>query len=123
MEMTENQSYTQPPSFLKQLSIVDWLYAIALAAGALFALNRFGAYTDYYEKGIMIAAVPVFSWLGWHWKPVRWLMLGLALLALSAIALYGGVLEMADKKFLLKYFLSSQSAILWMSMLFYLSTL
>jgi cytochrome c-type biogenesis protein CcsB len=54
---------------------------------------------------------------------VRWLMALLAVLALSAIAMYGGVLDMANKKFFLKYLLSSQSAILWMSALFYLSTL
>src|SRR5690606_30776756 len=35
----------------------------------------------------------------------------------------GADLERADQVFLLKYFISSQSAILWMSMLFFMSTL
>jgi cytochrome c-type biogenesis protein CcsB len=125
MELTQSQSqtYTQPAGFFKRRTIFDWLYAFMLAAGAGFALYRFGAYMDYYEKAILVLAVPTFGWLGWNWKPVRWLMPLLAILALSAIALYGGSLDMANKKFLLKYFLSSQSAILWMSALFYFSTL
>jgi hypothetical protein len=47
---------------------------LALLAGALFALNRYGQWMDAYEKGILLLAAPVFAWLGWHWKPVRWLM-------------------------------------------------
>src|SRR5437016_3021658 len=50
-------------------------------------------------------------------------LLAASLLALFAVAQYGGALDMANKKFFLKYLLSSQSAILWMSALFYLSTL
>jgi len=125
MELTQQNTavYTQPPGFFRRLSAIDWLYALALAAGALFALNRYGAYMDYYEKAILVLAVPTFAWLGWKWKSVRWLMALLALLALSAVWLYAGSLDMANKKFFLKYMLSSQSAILWMSMLFFLATL
>lgn len=123
MELTQSQTYSAPPGFFKRLSVIDWLYAAALVAGSLFALNRFGAYMDYYEKAILVLAAPVFAWLGWQWKPMRWLIALLAVLALSSIALYGGALDAANKKFLLKYALSSQSAILWMSMLFFLSTL
>jgi hypothetical protein len=42
--------------------------------------------------------------------------------ALLAIASYQGDLARADAVFWLKYFLSSQSAILWMSVLFFMST-
>src|SRR3569832_531150 len=131
MELTHNQTQTesqahifaQPPGFFRRLSIIDWLYAALLAAGALFALNRFSAHMDYYEQAVLVLSVPTFAWLGWHWKPVRALILAMAVLSLWAISLYGGVLDMANKKFLLKYLLSSQSAILWMSTLFFLSTL
>jgi cytochrome c-type biogenesis protein CcsB len=123
MELTQNQPYAQPPGFFKSLSVVDWLYGAALLAAALFALSRFGGHMDIYEKAILVLAAPTFAWLGWHWKPVRGLMVVLAVLSLSAIALYSGSLDMANKKFFLKYMLSSQSAILWMSTLFLLSTL
>lgn len=123
MELTQHQTYSPPPGFFKRLGVLDWIYAAALMGASLFALNRFGAYMDYYEKVILVLAAPTFVWLGWHWKPVRWLIALLALLAFVAIGLYGGVLDMANKKFFLKYMLSSQSAILWMSTLFFLSTL
>jgi cytochrome c-type biogenesis protein CcsB len=123
MEITQNRPYTQPPGFFKQLSVIDWLYGAALLAAALYALNRFGSYMDYYEKIILVLSAPTFAWLGWHWKSMRGLIVLLAILALSAIGLYGGSLDMANKKFLLKYMLSSQSAILWMSTMFLLSTL
>jgi cytochrome c-type biogenesis protein CcsB len=123
MELTQTQTYTPPVGFFRRLGVLDWLFAAALAGGSLFALNRYGAYMDYYEKSILVLAAPVFATLGWKWKPVRWLMALLAVLALSAIVLYGGSLDAANTKFFLKYGLSSQSAILWMSTLFFLATL
>ncbi|MDO8653223.1 MAG: c-type cytochrome biogenesis protein CcsB [Undibacterium sp.] len=121
MEMTQN--YTPYQGFFKRLSVLDWLYAVLLSMGSLYALQRFGSYMDVYEKGILLLAAPTFAWLGWHWKPVRGLLVLLALVALFSIHLYDGSLDMANKKFLLKYLLSSQSAILWMATLFFLSTL
>ncbi|MGS0741891.1 c-type cytochrome biogenesis protein CcsB [Glaciimonas sp. GG7] len=120
MELT--QTYSPPDGFFKRLSVLDWLFALALVAGSLFALNRYGAHMDYYEKVVLVLAAPTFALVGWNWKSVRWLMPLLAVLALSAIAMYGGVLDMANKKFFLKYILSSQSAILWMGTMFFLST-
>ena len=120
MELT--QTYSPPDGFFKRLSVIDWLFAFALVAGSLFALGRYGTHMDYYEKAVLVLAAPTFALVGWNWKSVRWLMPLLALLSLSAIALYGGSLEMANKNFFLKYILSSQSAILWMGTMFFLST-
>ncbi|WP_420474892.1 c-type cytochrome biogenesis protein CcsB [Noviherbaspirillum sp. ST9] len=123
MELAQSQTYRPRPGYFKRLTMIDWLYGAALLAGALFALNRFGAYMDVYEKGILLLSVPTFAWLGWQWKQVRWLMAVLAVLSLASMSLYGGSLDAANAKFFLKYGLSSQSAILWMSTLFVLSTL
>ena len=123
MELANKQIYTQEPGFFKRLSLIDWLYGAGLLAASLFGLMRFGAFMDIYEKVILLAAAPTFAWLGWYWKPVRWLIPVAAVLSLFAIELYAGHLEMANQKFLLKYILSSQSAILWMGTLFVLSTL
>ena len=122
MELSQKQTYQQAPGYFKRLGLLDWIYAAVLLGGALFALNRYGAYMDAYEKVILVLTAPTFAALGWHWKPVRWLIPLVALLAFWAIALYGGSLDMANKTFFLKYMLSSQSAILWMSTLFVFST-
>ena len=123
MDLTHSSRYTPTPGFFKRLAAIDWLYGAALVIGSLYALSRFGTTMDYYEKLVLILAAPACAWLGWTWKPVRLLIAGLVLLTLAAIWLYGGALEMANTRFFLKYILSSQSAILWMSTLFFLSTL
>jgi cytochrome c-type biogenesis protein CcsB len=122
MQLTGTQTYTRPDGYFRRLSAIDWLFGAGLLAAALFALTRYGAFMDYYEKAILLLAVPTFAALGWHFKSIRWLMPLVALLALTGIAQYGGALDMGNKKFLLKYMLSSQSAILWMSALFVFST-
>ena len=126
MEITQKhtpQTYQRDPGYFEKLGLFDWLFAAGLLAAALFALLRFGAYMDIYEKVILVASAPVFAALGWHWKPVRWLMPVVALLALWSISMYGGELARGETKFFLRYMLSSQSAILWMSTLFVFSTI
>lgn len=115
-------AYTRPPGFFKRLTAIDWLFGAGLLAASLFALQRFGAYMDVYEQAILVLAAPTFALVGWTFKPVRWLMPLVAVLALWAVSLYGGSLDAANQKFFLKYMLSSQSAILWMSALFVFST-
>jgi cytochrome c-type biogenesis protein CcsB len=122
MQLTSTETYTRPDGYFRRLSAIDWLFGAGLLAAVLFALNRYGAHMDIYEKAILFLAAPTFAALGWHFKAVRWLMPLVAALSLLAIAQYGGALDMANKRFLLKYMLSSQSAILWMSALFVFST-
>jgi cytochrome c-type biogenesis protein CcsB len=122
MELADKQTYTENPGLLKSASVFDWIFALVLAAGTLFALNRYGDFMDIYEKAILLASAPVFIGLGWYWKSSRVLMLLIFGLSLWAISLYAGNLDMAQSRFFLKYLLSSQSAILWMSFLFGLST-
>ena len=61
MELTQNPSYTETTSLLKSRTWFDWLFLAVLAAGALFALNRYGDFMDIYEKGILLAAVLVLA--------------------------------------------------------------
>jgi cytochrome c-type biogenesis protein CcsB len=123
--MPESKALTLPDErpFLRRLSVLDWLFALAIIAGAGFALSRYHAYMNYYDKLVLIGTVPALVVLGWRWKPARLLMAGFAATALLSIDLYQGDLARADTAFFLKYFLSSQSAILWMSALFVLATL
>ncbi|TAN09576.1 MAG: c-type cytochrome biogenesis protein CcsB [Burkholderiaceae bacterium] len=100
----------------------DWLFAALVVGGALFTFQRYHVDMGYWEKGILLVAVPTAIWLGWSWKPLRRLMLAVAALSLFAVSLYGGDLARSESNFWLKYFVSSQSAILWMSMLFFMST-
>jgi cytochrome c-type biogenesis protein CcsB len=117
------------PRGIARRTAFDWLYALLVIGGAGYAFSRYAAAMDVYEKWILVGAVPVLVALGWFWGRLRGLALGVGAVVLLAIALYsqtadnfGADLAGADRVFLLKYFLSSQSAILWMSLLFFMST-
>jgi cytochrome c-type biogenesis protein CcsB len=114
-------------NIFKSLGLMDYLFALALLAGAIFAEARFYNFMDSYEQAILFCSVPALAILGWAWKPLRTLMIGSTVLTFLAIYFYqtpeGGALARADQAFFLKYMLSSQSAILWMSVFFSFSTL
>ena len=101
----------------------DWLYALALLFGVGYAQQRYSAYMDGYEQIILLLAAPTCIALGWSWSALQRLFAGSAVLALFSISLYTQELARADRVFLLKYLISSQSAILWMCALYFAATL
>jgi cytochrome c-type biogenesis protein CcsB len=103
-------------------SLYDVLFFLLLSVGAGVALTQYSQAMDSYEKVILVLAVPFLTWLGWLWRPLRTLMIVMALAAGLALWLYQGDIARADQAFLLKYLLSSQSAILWMCALFVVAT-
>jgi len=113
-----------------RLNARDLAWGVLLALAAAYALFAFGYAMDGYEQAILIGTVPALVWLAWLWRPLRAWMLACGVSALLAIWLYGdgaglaqGDIARAETVFLLKYLLSSQSAILWMCALFALATL
>ncbi|MDE2048341.1 MAG: c-type cytochrome biogenesis protein CcsB, partial [Betaproteobacteria bacterium] len=101
---------------------LDWAFAALCIAGAASAFGLYSSHMDVYERAILFGAVPAAILLGWFWRSLQVLMVGVAAVSLTAIWLYGGQIGRADQVFWLKYMLSSQSAILWMSLLFFMST-
>lgn len=123
--MMRNQQImsADPQPLLKQLSVVDWLYALALMAASVFAFSKYGQFMDVYETVFLFGAGVTFSLLGWFWKPMRWLVGSVAVISLFSISLYQGDLERANQTFLLKFLIGSQTAVMWMNVLFVLSML
>lgn len=115
------------PGYFARRDVWDWLFAVLVVAGGAVAFVQYNHAMDGYEKAILVGTLPSVIWLAWFWRPLRALTVVVATLSLLAIWLYqapagGADLARADTAFLLKYFISSQSAILWMSMLFFMST-
>ena len=123
---TATTTLTLNEGYFARRSRLDWIFALAVALGGLYALHTYEGAMDAYEKGILLGSIPAAVALGWFWAPLRKLMLAVAVLALAGIAAYHGPqqpeLARGESVFWLKYFLSSQSAILWMSVLFFMST-
>lgn len=109
--------------YFARRNALDWVFAVLVMVGGLYAFARYNAFMDVYEKGILLAAMPAAIAMGWFWRPLRVLMAVVCGFALLGIASYQGDLARAEQVFWLKYFLSSQSAILWMSVLFFMSTI
>jgi cytochrome c-type biogenesis protein CcsB len=109
--------------------LADWLFTALVGCAVAYAASRYSAAMDEYEIVILALVFPALVALGRFWRSLQGLTVGVAALSGLAIWLYnqqpgnfGADLTQADKVFLLKYFLSSQSAILWMSVLFFMST-
>jgi len=132
----------QTQSWLKNLKLFDWLYAVAIMAGSSYAYMQYASYMDSYEVGILFATGLSLVGLGWGWKPSRLLFVMVALLSLFAINIYIPAMQvLADKgisgqsaidmlandkehsKFFLKFLISSTSATMWMSALFFMATI
>ena len=107
---------------LKRFSWFDWLYALLLVAGSAYSYSLYGSYMDEYEKGILFLITGMLWVLGWYFKPVRMLLIVVTGLSLFSINLYQGQLPRAEEVFWLKFLISSQSAIMWMSALFVMAT-
>lgn len=137
------QGQFQRQSFWGSLGVYDWVFAVLAMLGAIYAWNSYAALMDAYEVGILFGVGISMVALGWHWKPSRSLMLAVAALSILSAMLYepamhalkaeglhgrdavAALSSLDDKqhsKFLFKYFLSSSSAIMWMSALYVLAT-
>lgn len=111
----------QKKSLLQRLNWQDWLYAILLIAGSIFAYTKYAQYMDVYEVSFLFGAALVFSYLGWQWKSLAKLVLAVGFVSVFSITLYHGEQARATQVFLLKFLTSSQSAIMWMNVLFVLA--
>jgi len=142
--MNEN---TLPPQFrtknwLKDLNLFDWIFAIAVLVGTIYAYLQYSSYMDEYEVGILFGSALSFIGLGWGWKPSRMLFVMVTALSLFAISIYNPAMQVLaakgfsgqtaidllvnDKeqsKFFLKFLVSSTSATMWMSALFFMATI
>jgi cytochrome c-type biogenesis protein CcsB len=121
--MNQNTIEYQNKTLLERLRWQDWVYALLLFAGAIFAFNQYAQYMDVYEISFLFGAASMATYLGWQWKALAKLVLAVGIISIFSILLYGGQQASASQKFLLKFLISSQSAVMWMNVLFILAML
>lgn len=109
-------------AFVRSLKWFDWLYAALLVVGMVYTFMSLDQHRDVFDTAILLGMTPVFIVTGWWWKPFRLLFIGVVVLALLATQFYAGDLSRANTQFFLKFMLASQSAIGWMSALFFMAT-
>lgn len=109
-------------SFLSKLNLFDWGWAALLLLSTGYVWLQYAPLMDGYEAGILFfTSISIIAW-GWLWKPVRLYSISVALLSLFAISLYGNDLALKDANFFLKFLISGESAVMWMSALYVLAT-
>ena len=120
-EALQNE-FDKPPLF-KRLGLYDWIWAAMVVIGTLYAFMYYRELMDGYEEAILFGSGIGLVLFGWLWKPMRHFSVAVAVLSLAGIMLYAGDLARNETSFFLKYLISSQSAIMWMSALFVMATL
>lgn len=110
------------PASARQLSIFDFAYALYIFVVSSIIFSRYNHYMDPYEQGILFGSSVAFVILGWYWKAWRYFFPLVITISLIAIQLYNNNLDSAQQTFWLKYCLSSQSSIMWMCTLFFITT-
>lgn len=121
--MSSHLETYQQKTLLQRLDWQDWVYALIIVAGAIFAVSQYAHHMDIYEIGFLFGAAALTSYLGWQWKSLAKLVLAIAVISVLSISLYSGEQVRATQTFLLKFLISSQSAIMWMNVLFVLAML
>lgn len=121
--MRQNTIEYDNKSLFERLNWQDWGYALLLFIGAIFAFNQYAQYMDVYEISFLFGAAALASYLGWQWKALAKLVLAVGVISIFSVLLYDGQQASATQKFLLKFLISSQSAVMWMNVLFILAML
>lgn len=117
------QAELKKSSLFKQLNIWDLIWAVLVAGGAYVGYHRYGEYMNVFQVGILAGVTIGTIALSTYWRSLRWLIVVVAVASLSAIALYGEDLGRREHEFFLRFLISSQAAIMWMSALYVMATL
>ena len=114
-------AYLTETAWHRRLSWRDWGFALLVLAATLFAQFNIAEHRmDGYEMAILWGSALGVIALGWFFKPLQWYTVLCAALAYLAVHLYGGQMA-GGNHFLLRFFLSSQSAIMWQCTLTFLA--
>jgi len=91
--------------------IFNYLFIVSMLMLPALGLFKFHQYMDYYEMFILVGTGLTFIWMSNYWQSFKYLVTSVLALSFISIFLYEGNLLSGEEQFILKYFLSSQSAI------------
>ncbi len=114
--------------FYRSLGWADAVFALLVVVVTAIAQYSFVSVQDGYDTVILwVSSIGIIG-LGWFFKPLRLFFLLSATATYWSVWVYHGDITRANPAlgkvpFLLKYFLSSQAAIMWLCALIYIATL
>jgi len=110
-------------SFWEKLVVLDWVWAVLIALGTGLGYSKYQSLMDGYEKGILVSSAIGLIVMGWKWKPMRWFSVAVIALSIFGVSRYVNGLMDVNTDFFLRFLVSSQSAIMWMSALYIMATI
>lgn len=123
--MSANNMTVDNHTTKKAFSIRELIWALFVIIGSVYAWQSFGQLMDVYEIGILVGTAISLIWLGRFWqstKTLTYAVTALTLLALVTYQSHGDKIDANETAFFLKFLVSSQSAIMWMSALYVMAT-
>src|SRR3990172_921485 len=117
-----NVAHEVPPATATPRRWPNYVFGLLLLTACAYVLARYRTAMDAYEVGILIGAAAGLAWLTARFSALKPFVLVVAAMSLLALYLYSGNPALGEQRFVLKYLLASQSAIMWMSALFVLAT-
>ena len=109
----------------KPFTLRDAAWIVFVILGTVYAWMQYGSLMDEYEIGILGGTGISLILLGRLWPSLQTLTVSVSLMVALALWTYnshGNVITANEQAFFLKFLVSSQSAIMWMSALFVLAT-
>jgi cytochrome c-type biogenesis protein CcsB len=125
-----NGASSLQPTAKPAVRIADMLWLLVVVGAGLGGLFAFKGRMDVYEVTILLGSTAALAALGWYWRGLRGLTLAVGVLTAIALWRYGVhfgeqisvgrevLAAVQEKDFFLKFLVSSQSAIMWMSALY-----
>ncbi len=125
-----NSALGLPPLAKSAERMTDILWLLLVVGVGLGGLFAFKDRMDVYEVSILVGSVSALAAVGWYWRGIRGLSIAVAVLTAIALWRYGvhfgdqlsvgreALAAAQEKDFFLKFLVSSQSAIMWMSALY-----
>ncbi len=122
LEPLPSHDYLKSRGWRQNLGWKDYIFALLVILGSIYAqFGLAGHRMDYYEISILWGSAVGLIALCWFFKPLQWFSVATCGLAWLGLQLYAGHIDNNNVSFFLKYFLSSQSAIMWLCVLTFLS--
>ncbi len=107
-------------------AIKEIIWIIFIIGGSIFSWLQLGHIKDIYEIWILIGTSISLIFLGRFWHSIKMLSYWVTAISLTAIwiyASYDNQISANEQSFFLKYLISSQSAMMWMSVLYIFATI
>lgn len=119
-------TYSEPTLAQSFASPRGILWSLAIMAISLATWYRFGTIMDQFEQAILVGATFGLITFGLIWRSMQTLfifVLAMTLVGINSYAAHGDVYKANETAFFLKFLVSSQSAFMWMNVLFVLAML